>query len=95
MMFTCYLTYTNDDIPGAEVPLPWYMAAVEESMRDRVRGALAMCATEEEAHRMEADVFHSAKHTIDYARRFTTLYCTLRETSNQLYAQSSKHVESP
>ena len=51
---------------------------VQQSVRDRARGALAVCATEEEARRLEAAVFHSAAHTIDYARRFTTLYCALR-----------------
>lgn len=54
------------------------MLSVGQAVRDRARGALAGCASEEDATRLEAEVFFGAANTGEYACRFTALYCALR-----------------
>lgn len=70
------------------------MAAVQQPMRERVRGALAACAPGEDTVRLEAEIFEGAASVIEYARRFTALYCALRVHSPQLAARMSDIVES-
>lgn len=57
---------------------------IPQAMRDRARGALAGCVSEDDAARLESEVFSFSTNTSEYARRFTALFCALRTGATDL-----------
>lgn len=59
---------------------------IAQAMRDRVRSALALvgCVSEDDAVRLEAEVFHASDNASEYTRRFTALFCALRTGATNL-----------
>jgi len=68
---------------------------IAQAMRDRVRSALAGCASEDDAVRLESEVFRASENAGEYTRRFTALFCALRTGATNLdtVVEISAHAE--